>query len=207
MEQFRLRVRNEPKRGYIWELHLFPSYPRRQLREADARIMGSSSVPETIHWLKKIAEAFFLRADPPTNPGQLNESAEPCWLQVEDGMRLALAFVSARYLVNAKQRRMFHEGLKSLPSEVVLYWFTLSFYGYRQSAGRAALRTLLAYEEPDEPVSSSKKKVQPKGLQLPLGFLDDKNDERMKKVCKAMSKYGRRLHGEDNESESTSQGS
>ena len=34
MEHFRLRVRHEPKRGHIWELHLFPEYPRRQLREA-----------------------------------------------------------------------------------------------------------------------------------------------------------------------------
>lgn len=206
MEQFRLRVRNEPKRGYIWELHLFPSYPRRQLREADARVMGSSSVPETIHWLKIIAEPYLLRADPPTDLEQLNESSEPCWLLVEDGMRLALAFVSARYLANAKQRRMFHEGLKSLPSEVVLYWFTLSFYGYRQSAGRAALRTLLTHEEPDEPVSSSRKKAEPRGLQLPLGFLDEKNDERMENMRKAMGEYGKRLHG-DNEPEPTSQGS
>jgi hypothetical protein len=45
---------------------------------------------------------------------------------------------------------MFCEGLEELPSEVVLYWFTLCFYGYRQSAGRAALRTLLTHEEPAE---------------------------------------------------------
>jgi hypothetical protein len=33
---------------------------------------------------------------------------------------------------------------------VILYWFTLCFYGYRQAAGRVALRTLLTHEEPDE---------------------------------------------------------
>ena len=43
MERFRLRVRHEPKRGHIWELHLFPEYPRRQLREADGRVLGSSA--------------------------------------------------------------------------------------------------------------------------------------------------------------------
>lgn len=48
------------------------------------------------------------------------------------------------------QRRLFREGLEELPSEVVLYCFTLCFYGYRQAAGRAALRTLFTHEEPEE---------------------------------------------------------
>jgi hypothetical protein len=65
-------------------------------------------------------------------------------------MRLALAFSAARWLTTPQQRRMFREGLEELPSEVVLYWFTLCFYGYRQSAGRAALRMLLTHEEPAE---------------------------------------------------------
>jgi hypothetical protein len=65
-------------------------------------------------------------------------------------MRLALAFASARYLTRPAQRAMFRSGLLELPAEVVLYWFTLCFYGYRQQAGRAALRTLLTYEQPEE---------------------------------------------------------
>lgn len=76
--------------------------------------------------------------------------AEPRWLRLEDGMRLALGFACARYLVKADDRRRFAEGLKDLPSEVILYWFTLCFYGYRQAAGRVALRTLLTHEEPEE---------------------------------------------------------
>jgi hypothetical protein len=65
-------------------------------------------------------------------------------------MRLALAFSAARWLATPHQRRLFREGLEELPSEVVLYWFTLCFYGYRQAAGRAALRTLFTHEEPEE---------------------------------------------------------
>jgi hypothetical protein len=65
-------------------------------------------------------------------------------------MRLALAFSAARWLATPRQRRLFREGLEELPSEVVLYWFTLCFYGYRQAAGRAALRTLFTHEDPEE---------------------------------------------------------
>ncbi len=65
MERFRLRVRHEPKRGHIWELHLFPEYPHRQLREADARVLGSSATPEAMLWLRQIAEPFLLRAEAP----------------------------------------------------------------------------------------------------------------------------------------------
>jgi hypothetical protein len=59
---------------------------------------------------------------------------------------------------------MFQEGLEELPSEVVLYWFTLCFYGYRQAAGRAAFRTLLTHEEPGqsaERARSSRRKRKP----------------------------------------------
>ncbi len=152
MERFRLRVRHEPKRGQIWELHLFPQHPRRPLREADGRILGSSATPEAIRWLRQMAEPFLSRAESPSaiSADAFGPKAEPCWLKSEDGMRLALAFSSARWLTTAQQRRMFREGLEELPSEVVLYWFTLCFYGYRQSAGRAALRTLLTHEEPGE---------------------------------------------------------
>ena len=58
MERFRLRVRHESRRGHVWELHLFPEYPRRQLREADGRVLGSSATPEAMLWLRQIAEPF-----------------------------------------------------------------------------------------------------------------------------------------------------
>lgn len=156
MEQFRLRVRNEPKRGQIWELHLFPNQPHRRFREADGRILGSSSAPEAIYWLRQAADPYLLRAEAPTPiaASEFGPLSEPRWLQHEDGMRMALAFSAARWLVTKKQRRMFLQGLKNLPSEVVLYWFTLCFYGYQQAAGRAALRTLLTHQEPDETVES-----------------------------------------------------
>jgi hypothetical protein len=152
MEQFRLRVRHEPKRGQIWELHLFPQHPRRPLREADGRILGSSATPGAILWLRQCAGSYLSRAEAPSAIAAeaYGPHAEPRWLKPEDGMRLALAFSAARWLTTPQQRRMFREGLEELPSEVVLYWFTLCFYGYRQSAGRAALRTLLTHEEPAE---------------------------------------------------------
>ena len=152
MERFRLRVRHEPRRGHIWELHLFPEYPHRQRREADGRVLGSSATPEAVLWLRQIAEPFLLRAEAPEpiTAEKFAPAAEPRWLRPEDGMRLALAFSAARWLVTPRQRRLFREGLEELPSEVVLYWFTLCFYGYRQAAGRAALRTLFTHEEPEE---------------------------------------------------------
>lgn len=59
-----------------------------------------------------------------------------------DGMRLALAFALAGRCNSVAKRRALAEGLGSLPAEVVLYWFTLCFYGQRQKAGKAALFTL-----------------------------------------------------------------
>ena len=152
MERFRLRVRHEPKRGQIWELHLFPEHPYRPLREADGRILGSSATPEAVLWLRQMAGVFLSRAEAPgaISAEAFGPQAEPRWLLPEDGMRLALAFSAARWLATPQQRRMFCEGLEELPSEVVLYWFTLCFYGYRQSAGRAALRMLLTHEDPAE---------------------------------------------------------
>ena len=92
---------------------------------------------------------------------------------------MALAFSAARWLTTKKPRRMFFEGLKNLPSEVVLYWFTLCFYGYQQAAGRAALRTLLTHEEPDQPAISRdaprKPKKRPAGHEsIVLLFLTEK---------------------------------
>ncbi len=164
MERFCLRVRHESRRGHIWELHLFPEYPRRQLREAagphgpappqwrQGRVLGSSATPEAMLWLRQIAEPFLLRveAPEPIAAEKFSPVAVPRWLRPEDGMRLALAFSAARWLVTPRQRRLFRAGLEELPSEVVLYWFTLCFYGYRQAAGRAALRTLFTHEEPEE---------------------------------------------------------
>jgi hypothetical protein len=152
MERFRLRVRHEPKRGQIWELHLFPQQPHRPPREADGRTLGSSATPEAVLWLRQCAGPFLARPEAPSaiSPEAFGPQAEPRWLKPEDGMRLALAFSAGRWLTTPQQRRMFREGLEELPSEVVLYWFTLCFYGYRQSAGRAALRTLLTHEEPAE---------------------------------------------------------
>jgi hypothetical protein len=163
MEKFRIRVRNEPKRGHIWELHLFPQYPHQQLREADARIMGSASTPEVTLWLRRLAEPALLRAEAPSPIAAeaFGPEAEPRWLRLEDGMRLALAFACARYLVKAEDRRRFSEGLQVLPSEVLLYWFTLCFYGYRQAAGRVALRTLLTHEEPEERPRQTAAKTKP----------------------------------------------
>jgi hypothetical protein len=148
MERFRLRVRHEPKRGQIWELHLFPQQPHRPPREAEGRILGSSATPEAVLWLRQIAGPFLSRPEAPSaiSAEAFGPKAEPRWLKPEDGMRLAVAFSAARWLTTPQQRRMFREGLEELPSEVVLYWFTLCFYGYRQSAGRAALRTLLTHE-------------------------------------------------------------
>lgn len=163
MERFRLRVRNEPKRGQIWELHLFPQRPGPHRLESDGRVMGSSSVPEVLLWLRKVSEAALARAE---EPGPISSSGfgpgdEPRWLRLEDGMRLALAFGCARYLVKHADRRKFQEELEKLPSEVVLYWFTLCFYGYRQAAGRAALRTLLTHEEPEERAEAAEPAAEP----------------------------------------------
>ncbi|WP_164002141.1 DUF7680 family protein [Pyxidicoccus caerfyrddinensis] len=152
MERFRLRVRQEAKRGQIWELHLFPNVAGRLPKEADAKIMGSSASPETIQWLRELSDPFLQQAEEPglIKASDFRPSTSPRWLRRADGMRLALAFASARYLTKPAQRIMFRSGLLELPAEVVLYWFTLCFYGYRQQAGRAALRTLLTYEQAED---------------------------------------------------------
>jgi hypothetical protein len=154
MEQFRLRIQHQPKRGDIWELKLFPDRPDHLTREMDGRVLGSCATPEVIYWLRQIAAPCLNRA---VKPGPIAVDAfsarsEPRWLTHEDGMRLALAFTGVKYLATAEQRSQFQEGLAELPSEVILYWFTLCFYGYRQAAGKAALRTLLSHEEPKPPL-------------------------------------------------------
>jgi hypothetical protein len=151
MERFRLRIRHAPKRGDVWELKLFPDRPDHLTREADGRDLGSCSNPQAIYWLRQVAAPFLSRAfEPgPVAGDGFSAPSDPCWLQPEDGMRPALAFSAAKYLVAGEQRARFQEGLAELPSEVILYWFTLCFYGYRQAAGKAALRTLLTHEEPE----------------------------------------------------------
>ena len=150
MERFRLRVKQQAKRGQIWELHMFPNVSGREPKEADAKIIGSSASPETIQWLRELSEQFLAQAEEPINAADFRPGTPPRWLRHADGMRLALGFSSARYLTKPPQRKMFRAGLLELPAEVVLYWFTLCFYGYRQLAGKAALRTLLTYEQPPE---------------------------------------------------------
>jgi len=175
MERFRLRVLDQPKRGLIWELKLFPDMPGLRFREKDGRIMGSSSVPSTVLWLRQLSDPYLKRSkDPgPIDGEAFGPASEPRWLEWEDGLRLALAFVNARYLKSQRQKRLFREGLYALPSEVVLYWFTLCFYGYRQAAGKAAFRTLLTYSDGNEKKSKSKKAgktkvaVKPKGTVYP----------------------------------------
>ena len=164
MERFRLRMRHEPKRGQIIELHLFPNVTGRNPREADARVMGSASSPGTVQWLRQASDPYLRQAEEPgpINGSDFRPGVTPRWLKHDDGMRLALAFGSARYLTKPAIREMFRRGLEELPAEVVLYWFTLCFYGYRQLAGRAALRTLLTYGQPGQekrrPVGGSRAK-------------------------------------------------
>jgi hypothetical protein len=150
MERFRLRVRHQPKRGDLWEIKLFPDRPDHLTREADGRDLGTSTDPVAIHWLRQVARPLLARAlrPGPVSAETFGPGSAPCWLQPEDGMRLALAFSAAKYLVVADQRARYQEGLDELPSEVILYWFTLCFYGYRQAAGRLSLRVLLTHEEP-----------------------------------------------------------
>lgn len=147
MERFRLRVKEQARRGQIWELHMFPNMPNRAPKEADATVIGSSASPETIQWLRELSAPFLQNAEEPIEAADFRPGVPARWLRHADGMRLALAFASARYLTKAAQRTLFRNGVLDLPAEVVLYWFTLCFYGYRQQAGRAALRTLFTYDQ------------------------------------------------------------
>jgi hypothetical protein len=161
MERFRLRALEQPRKGLIWELKLFPDHPGHTFREKDGRIMGSSSVPATILWLRQVSAPYLKKAlsPGPMEAEQFGPQSESCWLAWEDGLRLSLAFSNARYLRSATQKRKFKEGLYALPSEVVLYWFTLCFYGYRQAAGKAAFRTLLTYQQKEDEPAKPQKKV------------------------------------------------
>lgn len=145
MEKFRLSVKQQARKGQTWELHMFPAVSNRSTKESDAKAMGSSSSPETIQWLRELSEPFLEQTEEPgpIKASEFRPGTPPRWLRHADGMRLALGFASARYLTKPAQRKMFRDGLLELPSEVVLYWFTLCFYGRRKMACRAALRTML----------------------------------------------------------------
>lgn len=162
MERFRLRVKEQARRGQIWELHMFPNMPNRAPKEADATVIGSSASPETIQWLRELSAPFLQNAEEPIEAADFRPGVPARWLQHADGMRLALAFASARYLTKAAQRTQFRNGVLDLPAEVVLYWFTLCFYGYRQQAGRAALRTLFTYEQSESAPATGTDTDQPK---------------------------------------------
>ncbi len=155
MEEFRLHVRHQPHAGNIWELRLIPEigplFAGVYSPIQGARLLGSASSPVSIAWLREVARPYVQRLDPPYDIDQLGPRSEGVTLLHEDGMRLALAFSAAHYLVTPRQRQHFREGLAELPAEALLYWFTLCFYGNRTSAGKDALRTLLAYEEPPPP--------------------------------------------------------
>ena len=90
MEKFRVRVRQETKRGQIWELHLFPNVAGRLPKEADAKVMGSSSSPETIQWLRELSDPFLKQAEAPgpIDASDFRPGTPPRWLQHADGMRL-----------------------------------------------------------------------------------------------------------------------
>jgi hypothetical protein len=173
MERFRLRVRHEPKRGDIWELQLFPDEPRGINREASVRTLATCSAPAATNWLRQVAHPYLQRCKEPAPIAaeQFGATTTPRWLEQQDGMRLALAFSAARWLASAGQRRMFRDSLAALPSEVLLYWFTLCFYGYRQAAGRAALRVLLTHQEPSEddeaPAAPAKEEPMAAGVESP----------------------------------------
>jgi len=160
MERFRLRIQHQPKRGDIWELKLFPDRPDHLFLEADGRVLGTCGTPEVIYWLRQIATPFLARpiAPEPIPIDKFSAKSKPRWLEAEDGMRLALAFTGVKYLATAEQRDWFQQGLADLPAEVILYWFTLCYYGYRQAAGKAALRTLLTHMAPVSSIKTTRGK-------------------------------------------------
>jgi len=101
---------------------------------------------------------------------------------------------------------MFRENLEQLPSEVVLYWFTLCFYGYRQAAGRAALRTLLTHEEIEEspPPRSSHRgsRVREEANQPTLNFFGLSHKGRSDSVREALHEWGTKHQQQEAESRS-----
>jgi hypothetical protein len=99
------------------------------------RVLAKTTHPELVHWLGEVQESHYM-------PLRFEDG----YLAHADGMRLALAFGCCLRMGNNRAfLKNFQAGLASLPDEIILYWFTLCFYGYRQQPARAALRTLLTY--------------------------------------------------------------
>lgn len=145
LESFRLRATYTRKKGLRWELFLVPVSPRRGRKLPD-RLLGSQGAPAAIRWLREIVRPITLRMNPAFDINGFGLESDPLTLPRLDGMRLALAFSAARYLRSPSAKKRFRERLEALPKEVLLYWFTLCFFGDQTAAGRAALRTLLTYK-------------------------------------------------------------
>lgn len=69
---------------------------------------------------------------------------EDGYLNWQDTMRTALGFLGSVYW-KYEDRHRFANAVKDLPDEVILYWYTLCFYGHRKTAGRKAFRMLLMH--------------------------------------------------------------
>ena len=145
LESFRLRAAYTAKKGLRWELFLVPVSPKRGRKLPD-RLLGSQRAPAAIRWLREMVRAITTRMDAAFDIGAFGPASQPLALPRLDGMRLALAFSAARYVSSPSTKKRFRDGLEELPKEVLLYWFTLCFFGERTAAGRAALRTLLTYK-------------------------------------------------------------
>lgn len=64
-----------------------------------------------------------------------------------EGMILAMAFMLAGRCNTTARKNAVRDGLTNLEPEVLLYWFTLCAYGWRQKAGQAALFALFTTRE------------------------------------------------------------
>lgn len=148
LERFYVKARQEPKQGLLWEIYLLPQNGQEGLRRPVVRRLASASAPQTIAWLRELLRAYLKKTNSQAgeNFGPQSPAVD---LTPENGMRLALAFASARYLATPDKRRAFVRHLNELSPEVLLYWFTQCFYGRRTAAARAALRALLTYAHDD----------------------------------------------------------
>lgn len=70
-----------------------------------------------------------------------------CWLTHADGMRVAMLFALMGRCRTIRTAKDVQCGVADMPAEVVLYWFTLCFYGRRRKAGKAGLYSLLTTKE------------------------------------------------------------
>ncbi len=147
METFKLKARQDGRRGQVWELRMVPGGTVAR-SDADTTLLGSCAVPETLSWLRDVADDgdMFEQAEPPKRLCDFRPGSSVV-LRHEDGMRLALAFKAAASLGAGTSKADLRDRVLGLPAEVLLYWFTLCFYGRRQSAGCKALRSLLTTDD------------------------------------------------------------